>query len=235
MFFGKKQTTDSLTNFCSYTCQKYKPGLIKTLIDRAYNINSTWKSFDRDINDVKNILQKMNTLKKHNTNIDNIGTDDKKLYFKLPYIGQIATYTANKLNEITQQFCKKGFSIKIAFTPTKLSSYFSLKDKRLDELKSYVVYKCLCTGCNASYLGHTTTYFTTRIKQHLESDKKSHIFKHLKGSVSCKEVCCNRSFEIIDSAQTQYSLKLKEAMWIRWLRPSLNIQKKYTLTLALNI
>ena len=55
-------------------------------------------------------------------------------------------------------------------------------------------------------------YLATRIKQHLNSDKNSHIYKHLKGSKTCEDKCSNNSFEIIDSAQTQYSLKLKDSL-----------------------
>ena len=97
-----------------------------------------------------------------------------------------------------------------------------------------VVYKFRCTGCKSSYVGHTIKNLATRIKQHLNSDKNSHIYKHLKGSKTCEDKCSNNSFEIIDSAQTQYSLKLKEAIWIRWLKPALNIQKTNNVTLALN-
>ena len=68
-------------------------------------------------------------------------------YFKLPYIGEMSAYAENKLKQLIKQFCKISMSIKIAFTPTKLSSFFSLKDKKLDELKSFVVYKFICTGC----------------------------------------------------------------------------------------
>ena len=167
--------------------------------------------------------------------MNSITTDKKEIFFKLPYIGQISAYTEKKLKQIIEQFCKTSVSLKIAFTPTKLSSYFSLKDKKLDELKSFVVYKFICTGCNASYVGHTTKYLATRIKQHLNSDKNSHIFKHLATSIICKEKCCDNSFQIIDPAQSKYSLKLKEALWIRWLKPTLNIQKSHNVTLALSI
>ena len=51
-----------------------------------------------------------------------------------------------------------------------------------------------------------------RIKEHLEIDSKSHIFKRLSTNRNCKELCDTKYFEIRDSATSSYRLKLKEAM-----------------------
>ena len=98
-----------------------------------------------------------------------------------------------------------------------------------------MVYHFNCAGCNASYVGHTTRHLTTRIKEHLGTDKNSHIFKHLHSSVHCRSKCTGNEFKVIDSAQSKYSLKLKEYMHIEWLKPNLNIQKKYEVSMTLLI
>ena len=117
--YRKQTDTGLLTNFNSYTCFKYKIGLIQTLIDRVFNINSTKESFNNDINDVSNDLQKNEYTKDM---IDRNIKDylDKKLqpkednkiinekYFK---------YIENKLKQLIKQFCKTSVSIKIAYTP----------------------------------------------------------------------------------------------------------------------
>ena len=129
---------------------------------------------------------------------------------------------------MTKEFCKKGTTKKIALTPNKIARYFSIKDKKLENLQSDVVYKFTCGECTS-----TTRHLTTRIKEHLESDKKSHVLKHVNASINCKSKCSDKSFEIIDHAHTEYSLKIKEAIWIKWDKPTLNIQKinKYNLTI----
>ena len=86
-------------------------------------------------------------------------------------------------------------------------------------LRSFVVYRFTCLGCNASYIGETTQHLTTRIEEHLETDSKSHIFKHLSTKRGCKELRNTACFEIIDSATSSYRLKLKEAMLIAWEKP----------------
>ena len=75
---------------------------------------------------------------------------------------------------------------------------------------------------NACYIGETNRHFATRIHEHLASDKHSHIFKHLRGSL-CSEDC----FKILDSASTRLQLKIKEAMHILWEQSSLNSQVKH--------
>ena len=69
-------------------------------------------------------------------------------------------------------------------------------------LKSFVVYKLVCPGCNACYIGETIRYLPTRIKEHLETDKKSSIFAHLVNNETCKALSTESCFEIIESVST---------------------------------
>ena len=91
-------------------------------------------------------------------------------------------------------------------------------------LKSNVVYKFNCGGSNATYIGETTRHFTTRMTEHLERDKESHIYKHLKANLGCMQASDTSCFSILDQARTQFQLKLKEGMHIKWEKPSLNHQ-----------
>ena len=119
-----------------------------------------------------------------------------------------------KLKKKLCKYCKcycKSTNIKIVFSPFKVGNLFSVKGSVPKYLRSFVVYRYTCPGCNASYIGETTRHLTTRIKEHLETDSKSHIFKHLDTNRKCKELCNAECFEIIDSATSSYRLKLKEA------------------------
>ena len=117
--------------------------------------------------------------------------------------------------------------IRIIFSSFKIKNFFSFKDPIPDALKSLVVYQFTCAGCNSRYIGETSRHFATRVKEHLSSDKNSHVYKHLNGSPSCKHKCSVDCFKIVDSAKTRHCLKLKEAIYISRLKPELNAQLQH--------
>ena len=47
--YHKTTYTGLLTNFFSFSSHSYKIGLVKTLVDRAYEINNTLQGFHKDI------------------------------------------------------------------------------------------------------------------------------------------------------------------------------------------
>ena len=153
----------------------------------------------------------------------------------MPYVGNISKNAKNKLKDIVDKFCKTGTVIKIAFTSQKISSYFSLKDKKLKHLQSLVVYKFTCSVCNDTYIGCTRRHFETRSHEHLNSDKESHIFKHIDLKKCKGKTNSSSSFKILDRAITFYTLKMKEAMHIQWQQPAINGQKKTSVRLTLNV
>ena len=130
-------------------------------------------------------------------------------FFKLPYLQNISESARKQLNSIF-----------------KIGSVFSAKDKLEWDSKSFVVYIFICPGCNARYIGETTRHITTRIEEHCSTDKKSHIYKHISQSINCGGLLDRSCFEIIDTANTEFRLKLKEAMHISWEKPILNKQVK---------
>ena len=83
-------------------------------------------------------------------------------------------------------------------------------------------------------MGGTTRHFITRINEHLQKDAKSNIFKHLRKSRVCNSVCNKDCFSVIDQATTEYQLKMKEAMHIKWIQPKLNKQALYPV-ISINI
>ena len=46
-------------------------------------------------------------------------------------------------------------------------------------LRSFIVYKFTCAGCQSCYIRETRRHLATWIKEHLVTGKKSHIMKHL--------------------------------------------------------
>ena len=104
---------------------------------------------------------------------------------------------------------------------------FSVKDSVPQGLRSRVVYKLSCAGCNASYIGETTRYLCTRAREHFLSDKSSHVYRHLQSSRACHDSCNTECFTILDSAASKFQIKIKEASHIKWEYPILNQQLRH--------
>ena len=101
----------------------------------------------------------------------------------------------------------------------------------ISALKSNLVYNSSCAGCNTCYIGETERHLSTKINEHLHTDKKSYIYKHLQESERCKELD-NADCFFLDYSNTTYQRKINEALYIKWRKPSLNKQvKSYNITL----
>ena len=246
--YRKSKFTGLLQNYNSFVPITYTKGLIKTLIGRTFCLNNTWDCFHLDLKKLKVILQKdeyppklihKSTNKYLSKKIMNKPsetgpgkTKENLWYFKLLFIGRFSKFTKNKWKKLTKKFCKEGTNVEFIFSTFKLASLFTTKDsilkvqlKVLYGLKSYLVYKFLCADCNTSYVSETYIHISTRTDEHLETYKSSNIYRHLLKSPQCKSISDENRFSISDSARTKYTLKLKEGMNIKWLRPSLNKQE----------
>ena len=127
----------------------------------------------------------------------------KKSFYKLTYIGNFSIQIKKKLDNIVLKYCKPNTNIELAFSSFKISSLLSLKDRVPLDLRSYVVYKFVFGSCKAHYIGRTKRQSSTKIKEHLETDKKSHVYKHLNESQKCKALSNSDCFSILDYATTQ--------------------------------
>ena len=147
-------------------------------------------------------------------------------YYKLTYIGHFWIEIKQKVTKHCK-YSRKSTNIKIIFLSFKVGNLFSAKESVPKYLRSFVVYRFICPDSNASYIGETTRHLTMKIKEHWETDSKSHIFKHLSTKRNCKKLCDTECFEIIDSASSSYRFILKEATHIAWEKSSLNKQVKH--------
>ena len=120
--FHKKTYTGLLLNYSSFFPDSYKYVLIKTLIDRIYKISSTWKSFDVDLKNLKQVLLNNqypltmidNVIKKYlqnavnKTNTGSMSVEMPNIetrYFKIPFLGMYSKVIQNQIEK------KKKFKI----------------------------------------------------------------------------------------------------------------------------
>ena len=98
-------------------------------------------------------------------------------YYKLTYIGHISTDVKCKRDTFCS-FYRKNSNVNIVLTSLKVADVFHVKDLLPQSLKWFIVYKSVCPDCDASFIRETTHHLSTRIKKHLKTDKKSHIFEN---------------------------------------------------------
>ena len=98
------------------------------------------------------------------------------------------------LRKLLKWFCN-NLEIKLAFSSFKIRHIFSLKDPVPFDLRSCVVFKFSCAGCNTCYIGETCRHLSTRVREHLTRDRTANIFMHLQQSEECRKLCSKRFFQ----------------------------------------
>ena len=201
-------------------------------------ISSSWFLFHKEIVKIKHYLEKsfyslgfvdkqINFLLENKTNEKRVtinATNSVVRYYKKPYIVHISTDIKRKINSFCKFFCK-SLGIKIVLTAFKVTNMFNVNDPIPKFLKSFAVYMFVFPRCHACYIGEANRHLSARIKEHLETNKKSHSFAHLVNNETCKVLSTENCFEIIDSPSTPFKLKLKEAMHLIWKKSSFNKYK----------
>ena len=121
-------------------------------------------------------------------------TSPTDILLKLPCIGHCSFVTQKRIRLFIKRFCNDLDICKLVFSSFKIGNMFGVKDRVADGIRA--VYKFACAGCNACYVGETVRYFSTRAREHLASDRTSHIFKHLQNSEHCRALLSLDCFHI---------------------------------------
>ena len=136
-----------------------------------------------------------------------------------PNAGHFSVVTQKKIRHFIKRYCN-DLDFKLVFSSFKIGNMFGVKDPIPSGLRSRVVYKFACAGCSVCYVGETAQHFSTCVREHLVSDRVSHVFKHLHNSEHCRASCSVDCFHILDHAPTSFQLKIKEAIHIQREQPS---------------
>ena len=234
------------TNFDSFMPDTYKRGLVSTLLHRAFQITSSYRSLHEEVEKLKKIFAKngypskfvdkcifhfFNKIYEKRTSVDN-AEPKNEFMIVLPFLGSMSWKTKSTLIRSLREFVP-SYKLKIVFKSSKrLSSYFHFKDSFPKSLMSGVIYKYTCAVCNHCYIGSTKRFFEKRLEEHLHisalTGKRLHglqVFapmQHIR-SDNCEASSMSRDdFTIIGKDDNPYVLTVKESIFISTSKPRLN-------------
>jgi len=168
----------------------------------------------------------MSSLVEHTSITDN--AEDINLQLSLPYKGKIGENICKRLKKSVTNTLPNNVNLKITYNAQKLSSRFQMKDVTKLHHQHDIVYKVVCPdeSCQAEYIGETGRRLQERVMDHAGRDKNSHVAQH---SINTKHTPPSyEDFSIIGRGYkgNSYKRKLSEALYIKQLRPILNVQDK---------
>ena len=160
--------------------------------------------------------------------------EKEKLIISLPFVGKYSNDLKKKLKALSSTHLQSKFKISVVWSSgRKLCSFFAFKDKLPVHLRSKILYRFTCDGCNSIYLGKTKRHFLIRAYEHLglsyktgkkytynsSNSNNTAVLNHTNQS----DQCCGTldSFEIIGGDKNDYFLRIKESLLIKKVRPSL--------------
>ena len=115
----------------------------------------------------------------------------KLLHFIINYL--LLTLSRALLSTEIRHFTQR-LDIKLGFAPYKIKNLFCAKDVIPKTLRARAAFKFSCAG--TCYIVETNRHPATCVREHLTTEKNSHVFQHLKESASCFEDW----FSILDTA-----------------------------------
>ena len=248
----RKPTFSGLySNFESFMPDSYKKGLIFTLLHRAFVLCCNWNKFHAEVKILKEIFRKNKFPDSFMDRCLGIFLDKifvnkkvestvprKELKICLPFLGKQSLIIRTKLNKFINEnfpFCK----LQVIFSSNnRLRNFFNFKDKIPTGVRSHILYRYSCDGCNAIYLGKTRRHYKVRVFEHLgislrthkkytynpRNSNNSNILNHINSNSKC--VGKEDNFKIIGSAHNDFMLSIKETLLINKNKPTLNISDR---------
>ena len=247
----RKPTFSGLyTNFHSFISENYKKGLIYCLLFRVFTLSVDWQKFHKEILFLKQIFQKNLVpeyfvdkcvkvfLDKKIRQEPKQNVERQELKISLPFLGKYSNELKKRISNLATRCLINTKVIIIWSSNRKLRNFFSFKDRLPMHLRSKILYRYSCNGCNSIYLGKNKRHFLVTAYEHLgisvrtgkeftynpKNNNNTSILDHLHQPKRCHGNLDN--FEIIGRADNDFFLRIKESLLIKKFNPTLNQKGK---------
>ena len=232
--YVKPTNTGLLLHYQSHVDNRYKRSLITTMLDRAYRISSDWSYFSQEYDRLETVFLKLK-YPRHLFNLSVKQFVDFKVSDQQHILSTETTIRVvmpfkdlASANVVKKRITDLSSKIKTAIQPVFISRKLD-EDLKVREVKpatvnqQCLVYKFQCNLCDAGYVGYTRSHLRERVDGHKQ--KSSSICKHcLSEHNSNVPRCLSEQFPVLAKCSNKFDCLIKEMLFIRKLKPSLNVQ-----------
>ena len=231
----KPTNTSLLLHYQRHVDMRYKRGLLRIMLDRAYRLSSCWSYFSEECDRLKAVFirlkypqQLINTTVRSFVASKAEGAqpipaprDSPTVRIVLPFKDQASADLVHKqLKDLSQ---KIDTVIQPIFVGNKIQQELKIKERKPSIVnQNCVVYKYQCDLCDASYVGFTLRHLHQRVVEH--KYQSSSIGKHLLNEHRNVPKDLDRNFSVLKKCMNKFDCLVYEMLLIRELTPSLNIQ-----------
>ena len=190
-WYCKPTDTGLILNFHALAPKKYKRSVIQGFMFRIHRACSSWKYFHESLKKAKDILERnqyppnyyepiiKDTLEKiirGDSSKPDTGEKNERVAKEI----LVLQYRGVPTEKFIAQLKHNDVPVQVVPTLRKLKTVTpSLKASVKDEMRSGVVYKIVCPGCDACYVGQTSRHLCVRFKEHSSQAHKP-VAKHIR-------------------------------------------------------
>ena len=235
--YVKPTNTGLLLHYKSHVDDRYKRGLLKTMLDCAYRLSSNWHYFSEECDRLKLVFSQLkypdnlvnSTISRfvaarasdHPVSSPAVSDRLDPIHVVLPFKDQAsADIVRTQLKDLSQ---KIQTTLQFVFVSQKIDRDLKLREAKPPIVNQQcLVYKFQCDLCDAGYVGFTRRHLHQRVQEHKNSS--SSIGKHFcdKHSLAPKDL--TKNFSVLMKCTNKFDCLVYEMFFIRKLRPTLNVQ-----------
>ena len=235
--YVKPTNSSLLLHYQSHVDNRYKKGLLRTMLDRAHRLSSSWSHFQDECDRLKTVFSRLK-YPKHLVNstirsfVDSKVCDqqqplsppketDDMVRVILPFKDQISADIVRR--ELKDLSLKVHTTIQPVFVSRKIERELNVKETKPRLVNQQcVVYSFQCDLCDAGYVGYTRGDLHNRVKGHKQ--QSSAIAKHYENIHGTIPQDLLKHFEVLKRCRNKFDCLVYEMLFIRALKPNLNVQ-----------
>ena len=234
--YRKPTNTGLLLHHQSHVDKRYKKSLLKTMLNRAFHLSSTWESFKSECDHLSGIFINfkypeslikstichfVTSVSSENPQVQAQATNETTVHrVVLPFKDQKSADAVKK--QLSDLSNKIDHTLQPVFKSHKICEDLKMCEPKPTIISQQcVVYNYKCDLCDAEYVGYTSRHLHQRIDEH----RYSAIGKHLKNDHRLEIIGdLTNNFSVLKKCNGKLDCLIYEMLFIKKIRPCLNTQ-----------